>query len=239
MSATGRGAQRVANDFYPTPAWALRRLLDTHVFDFPDALGEWLEPCAGNGALIQATEEHFNTVQHTAPGYPHWTANELRPEAHPYLQQTLAVARSYIGDFRACPPPVTCDHPQYGPYQVILTNPSFALTMEIIEWALPRTRHLVLLQRLNYLETPARQPFFTEYMPDVYVLPNRPSFSLNKEGKLGTDATAYAWFHWPTDEIRDGRTGKIQVLGLTPDAELQEARAVQRAWYRQLGLLKE
>lgn len=42
------------------------------------------------------------------------------------------------------------------------------------------------------------------HTPDVYVLPQRPSFT----GK-GTDSTSYAWFVWTSAEKTEG---KLQIL---------------------------
>jgi len=62
-----------------------------------------------------------------------------------------------------------------------------------------------MLLRLNFLASERRQEWMKTDTPDVYVLPNRPSF----RGK-GSDATEYAWFVWDTFS-----TGRIFILDLT------------------------
>ena len=41
-------------DYYPTPSWCVRALLET--VDLPT--GTWLEPTAGDGAIIRAVDEY-------------------------------------------------------------------------------------------------------------------------------------------------------------------------------------
>ena len=64
---------------YPTPEWAVHRLLDT--WEPPGSV--WLEPCAGEGAIISAVrswcaagEDRWN---------PKWEAVEIRSECRQAL----------------------------------------------------------------------------------------------------------------------------------------------------------
>lgn len=101
-------------------------------------------------------------------------------------------------------------------YDVIITNPPFSLAMPFIQRSLELADHVVMLLRVNFLETEDRWDFMSKNAPDIYVLPQRPSFT--PDG--GTDATAYAWFHWPP-ESRGRRRGSLEVLSLTPRSERQ------------------
>lgn len=65
MSATGRSDVRRLDDFYATPAWCVRRLLEG--VNPPGGL--WLEPCAGDGAIIRAVEEMRADVKWHAVEY--------------------------------------------------------------------------------------------------------------------------------------------------------------------------
>ena len=65
-----------------------------------------------------------------------------------------------------------------------------------------------MLLRLNYLGSEKRAAFFQEVPPDVYVLPNRPSFV-----RGGNDSCEYAWFAWGPKRRRD--EGRFAVLGTT------------------------
>jgi len=75
-----------------------------------------------------------------------------------------------------------------------------------------------MLLRLNYLGTTERNDFFRHMMPDISVLPERPSF----DGK-GTDSIEYAWFVWGPEGTRKRRQGHIQVLDSTP-LEIRKAQ---------------
>lgn len=78
---------------------------------------------------------------------------------------------------------------------------------------------MAILLRLNFLGTEGRSAFMREHAPDVYVLPNRPSFTGTK-----TDSIEYVWFVWPGARRR--RSGKMQVLDVTAaSVRLPPARA--------------
>jgi len=83
----------------------------------------------------------------------------------------------------------------YSP-EVIITNPPFNQALPIIQKALQDVNEggwVILLLRLNFLETKSRKEFFDNYMPQyIYVHHKRMSFI---EGK-GTDSVAYAHFCW-------------------------------------------
>ena len=56
MSSTHRGAERRPADFYATPHWTVRRLLEA----LPLPGGVWFEPCAGEGDIIKAVNAKLN-----------------------------------------------------------------------------------------------------------------------------------------------------------------------------------
>ncbi len=90
-------------------------------------------------------------------------------------------------------------------FAVAITNPPYSLAMEFVEHALPIADYVVMLLRLNFLGSEKRGVFMRREAPDVYVLPNRPSFTGG-----GTDATEYCWMVWTPERGR--RAGKIEVL---------------------------
>jgi hypothetical protein len=232
MSATGRGGERDDNDFYPTPVWAIKRALER--IKLPG--GIWLEPCAGDGRIIQVVRELRGDVS--------WAAVEKRPEALPFLEK-LDFDKNSIRDF------LTMRRRELPEVDVTFSNPPYNLAQEFIEQALDVSKHVVYLLRLNFLGSEDRAAFLQVNAPDVYVLPNRPSFSTSlscknkkKTGcdwkmllrpeldsaelfpkcpKCGAgvsttraDATEYAWFHF----FKGGRrSGKLEVLDPTPIAE--------------------
>lgn len=184
--------QRRPDDFYETPSWCVRRLLE-RVW-LPN--GSWLEPSAGKGALIKAVNE-----QRTSP--PDWTACELnhgfKSDLLRYVEgPQLHMGVDYTdGDFGGCE------------FDCIIGNPPFSLAEEFVWQSLSKAAFVVMLLRLNFLESQERSALFATSMPDVYVLPNRPSFT----GGGKTDRTAYAWYVWPPD--RNRRHARLEILGET------------------------
>ena len=82
---------------------------------------------------------------------------------------------------------------------IIITNPPFNLALEIIQKALDDVKsggYVIMLLRLNFLETKLRKDFFDKYMPKyIFVHHKRMSFV---DGK-GTDSVAYAHYVWQKD----------------------------------------
>jgi len=193
MSSTNRGGSRSPADYYPTPHWCVRRLLEE--VDLP--AGQWLEPCAGVGDIIRGVGQVRDDVQ--------WLANEYRPECRDALVDLLSSSRVSSGDTLRWAPP---QRPT-----VSITNPPFRLAMDMVGWSLENADITVMLLRLNFIGTAKRAHFMREHPPDVYVLPNRPSFT----GR-GTDSVEYAWFVWNS---RDDATphGRVRVLAPTPAEE--------------------
>lgn len=232
MSATNRGAERVSADFYPTPAWCVRRLLDAEPFG-SHAGTIWHEPCAGEGAIIRAVNEYRVSA-------PRWHATELRQDGVSALQTIPTISVRGPCDYLAAPP---------WDSDIVITNPPFALWLPIAQKALKEcVGHVALLGRLNILGSgteSGRSEWLRKNPPDVYVLPNRPAFvaSLSCKAKCGwktlrplhdprpracpscggavscstTDAIEYAWFVWTPDRAR--KSGSIQVLAETPEEE--------------------
>lgn len=191
MSAAGRGAKRNEADFYPTPAACTISIL--RAVALPG--GAWLEPSAGEGAIIRTVNAIRSDVE--------WTACELRGACAPGLRTVGAVP--VIGDFIASPPP--------GRFDVAILNPPFSMALDFIRHCLDCAGWVVALERLNFLGPVGRNRFWREHMPDIYVLATRPSFT-----GTGTDMTEYAWFVWPPDG-HDRSAGRIEVLPASPDQE--------------------
>lgn len=185
MSSTGRGAVREMFDTYPTPRWCVARLLEV-LTDLPRGL--WGEPCVGDGAIVRAVEEHF-----AGANAPRWVTQDIRPTD----------AAQHVGDWSVKP------NPAFADCSVIFTNPPFSQAREFIAKAretAPRAT-LVFLLRLNFLGSAERHGWLSRDMPDIYQLPNRPSFVNGK-----TDSVEYGWFVWGPAPRAEGR---IRLLGLT------------------------
>jgi hypothetical protein len=224
MSSTARGGKRSPADFYATPAWPVHRLLER----LPLPAGLWLEPCAGEGAIINAVNAKRDDIR--------WTAHELREECKRSLHE-VAGKLVVIGDFLKMPPrPV-----RY--YDVSISNYPFSLAMEMIQHNLHFAHTVISLLRLNFFGSEKRNEFFQSNMPDVYVVPDRISFAISVSCKsktcawaaiypLGaeypkacpdcgfkvqvstTDSIEYGWFVWGPE--RNRKRGIIEVLDHTP-----------------------
>jgi hypothetical protein len=195
VSATGRGAVRREADFYGTPAWCVRRLLEA----CPLPGGLWLEPGAGEGAIIRAVRALRQDIV--------WTAVELRPEPVPKLAESLGgweiggrdtiITRDFLDRSTAL-----------GPFDVAIGNPPYNRAQEFVERAFEVADAVAFLLRLGFLSSRERQPFLARHTPSIYVLPDRPSF---RGG--GTDSTDYAWFVWRNPFVAGWP--RVRILGLT------------------------
>jgi len=171
--------KRAEHDFYPTPEWCTTRFVES--FDISGTY--FLEPCVGNGAIIKALSKHNKTMS--------WHANDI-PEQQINFEKHLSEIDSISSvtwkSFLDLKRTDVINQPD-----MIITNPPFSIAFDIIKHAMKEfgTNHICMLLRLNFLGSAERSAFFRENMPDVYVLPNRPSF----DGE-GSDTIEYAWFVW-------------------------------------------
>lgn len=192
-------------DYYTTPSWCVRRLLEAW---WAPCIDYWVEPSAGNGAIIRAVNAVRSDVQ--------WLASEIRPEERDALA-LVDHCRVEICDFLHAEPFSYAARD----VRVVLGNPPYSLAEEFVHRAMllyPRAE-IVFLLRIAFLSSKERAPFMREHPPDVYVLPDRPSFIGS-----GGDNADYAWFRWPIDsEATLARlprpAGELRVLVPTPLAE--------------------
>lgn len=190
MSATNRGSRRAPNDFYPTPHWCVRALLRSWAHSAPS--GNWLDPCAGAGDIIEAA------APFCAPHNVQWHAQDIQLQLKPlsvpvlrYEQDALLVQ--------------TADYWRKNPLDGVITNPPFSLAQQFVETYQPLAHVSAWLLRLNFLGSQKRAAFFQNNMPDIHVLPKRPTFRADGQ----TDATEYAWFVWRRVPSSYGRISVI------------------------------
>lgn len=220
MSSTKRGGQRSPSDNYPTPSWCVHRFLEVFLKRYPVALQHrrWLEPGAGEGNIIRSVNSWFDKDG------PTWHATELREECEPFLQK-LGVEQIRIGDYFTGGPPQND-----LPYDMIITNPPFSLAMEFIHRSMEaNTRFVAMLLRLNYIGSQKRFSFMSKFPPELYVIPNRPSF----KGTGETDSIEYAWFVWDKENL--GTPGTYTLLDLTS----KEERYEEHERLKELGIFPE
>jgi hypothetical protein len=171
-----------------------------------------MEPAAGDGNIIAAIEtwdlyrsgQPPTTQRSLSSGERSWAMDELGQEhllPLAQLQASLGIYDEdiYSGDFLEHTPSTT--------YDVIATNPPYSLAEEFVKHSLRFAEVVAMLLPQGFLASDGRQPWISKNVPDQYVLPNRPSFGLNKDGRKGTDSNDYAWMIW--------RRGKAHVWGKT------------------------
>lgn len=193
MSSTNRGAVRREADFYETPSWCVKRLLEK--LNLPG--GRWLEPGAGEGAIIRAVDRSD----------VNWTALELREETRPSLLKLKPRPNVIITDaFLSVPSEA---HPLHGQeFVVAFGNPPYSLAFEFVQQSLIWAQQVVFLLPMPFMTSNTRHSWLKNNMPDLFVLPDRPSFT-----GTGTDSVSYAWFRWTQWKQT---TGSIAMLDSTP-----------------------
>lgn len=244
MSAAGRGASRIANDNYPTPSWATRRILEALRDDLSYRLAEprILEPCAGEGAIVRVVQRFWETMPGSDPVI---VATDIRAGLPGVIE---ADATMTLRDHRLFP------------FDLLITNPPFDVAHEIIQAQREAARVQVYLLRSSFLEGD-RVEAYRDDMPDIYLMPERPNFIASEKcigrpvtkknlieilacdwaqkvsinipktracprcnGRVlrsTSDASSYAWFVWRAG-IRK-RTGSTIILPSTPLAERKAA----------------
>ena len=183
-------------DDYPTPGWCVDRLLE--VVELPWS-GVWLEPCAGEGRIIERVNAHHDGRWPAV----RWHAWDIQERYRRPLEQLRA--RVEIGDMLD---PVRGGR---GRFDVVITNPPFALAMDVLLVARTLAPIVVLLLRRNFVASAKRYEYLSRNMPAEYLLPNRPSFVGGR-----TDSCEYAWMVWTP---KSGPVGTTTMLALTPAAE--------------------
>lgn len=183
MSSTNRSNARKEHiaDYYITPTKDIVNFLghldNAVTLDFSDENQIVLDPCAGGDENHQMS-------------YP-FAMKEYYKIPNTYLR-TIDIREDSLADTKGDYLEMQLD---YKPY-CIITNPPFNLALQFIQKALNDVRdggYVIMLLRLNFLETKARKIFFDNYMPEyIFVHHKRMSFI---EGG-GTDSVAYAHYVW-------------------------------------------
>lgn len=190
MSATNRGSKRSPGDFYVTPAYCVHYLLDNVAI--PGHY--WLEPCAGDGAIIRATRGDPRCADVC------WTAIEKSAKLNRKLWDLRSECIWGPTDFLKA---------DLGPseYHACIGNPPYSHAEAFLRRALQLSPFVAFLLSLGFLESKKRRKLFDEVgIPDVYVIVPRPRF----RGK-GSDACTYAWMIFRREWAR--RTeGRTQIL---------------------------
>lgn len=176
-------------DFFPTPPWATRALME-HVFgcsldeeirSYYRGYSVW-EPAAGAGHMAEVLREYFGTVQ----------ASDVHDYGHGYR------VGSFIGteDF---PDVIRAD--SIGDVDWIITNPPFNLALDFALRGLSiASAGVALLVRTAWLEGGDRfTRLFSERPPSTVALfSERVPMVKGRWDPKASTATSYAWVVWET-----------------------------------------
>lgn len=198
---------REPEDYYTTPSWAVRRLLEEWSPIRPG--GIWVEPGAGNGAIIRTVNAWCERKEIAVP---RWHAFEIREEEREPL---TAICPTTIGNFLHIDTrPAWADEAT-----VVLGNPPYNQAFEFLRQAHALFPHaeILLLLRQAFTASEKRYDFMRVHVPDKFELPNRPSFTGG-----GGDSADYAWMRWPAGWER--MSGSVYLLRLTDDVERSQDR---------------
>lgn len=175
----------LALNYFPTPPWASRALLE-HVI--PDAGGTVWEPACGEGHMVAVLDECFGTV--------------FASDVHDF---GVGKVGSFVGAGPDVLPP-----PGVLPDWVI-TNPPFALAAEFVERALDvAAEGVAMLVRTTWLEGVDRyERLFRDSPPTIVAaFVERVPMTVGRWDPDADTATAYAWVVWRRVEVR-GLTGVV------------------------------
>jgi len=186
MSSTRGSKKKLSKlDDYQTPypyAHQIARQLSREGYLKPGM--SLLEPCAGEGRIIRWCQYFAHDLQ--------VTACEINDKYFKHLWRTVPMHDIHIGDFLG-PDSI---NPPYMRWDLVVTNPPFALAEEIARKCLrllKPTGRLVMLQRQAFFCGQDRNVrFWSEIDYDkIYWLTGRPHFM-----KGGNDSADYGWTHY-------------------------------------------
>ena len=164
-----------ALDFFPTPPWATRALIE-HVLNAGDwcGLDAW-DGCAGEGHMAEVLREYFSDV----------FASDIRDYGQGYA------VGSFLGEGAdlAAPP----RRPAW-----IIMNPPFNLGSQFARRAIAEARcGVALLLRTAWLESHERYELFSKCPPSsVSVFVERVPMTKGRWDPAASTATSYVWFVW-------------------------------------------
>lgn len=172
---TVKQAKRDPNDFYPTPAWVTKQLLQA----LPPKDNKVIEPAAGDGDIVAVLVEYGLEVD----------AIERRGECEETLKKSGA-QNVQVGNALEVLPKSTS--------KAIIGNPPFEgdLGFQFVKACIAtEAPYVAMLLQLDFLSSRDRAVWNNEH-PVTALLPlgDRPSFT--GDGK--TDGRNYGWFVWIT-----------------------------------------
>ena len=168
--------ERVENDFYATDPQSVRDLLDI----FKIESSSFLEPCVGQGHIIETIKEYFPNAK--------FIASDLVDRGYKDTIISDFIKEDFINE----------------KVDWIITNPPYSVAKEFIDKSLSLTnKGVIMFLKIQFLEGQARKEWFKKTpLKYVYVFskrqdPWRDGNSLNpKTGKKWGSTMCFAWFIW-------------------------------------------
>jgi len=195
-----------ALDFFPTPPWATRALME-HVLhpNAYDGCDVW-EPACGEGHMAEVLAEYFEQVHAT--------------DVHDY-GKGFSVG-SFVGE--GSDKARLRENPDW-----IITNPPFKLAIDFARRALLEARFgVALLLRTVWLESIERYALFSECPPTtVAVFAERVPMTKGRWDPKASTATSYVWIVWQRPLRRAG--DKAELMWIPPGCRQRLARTADVA----------
>jgi hypothetical protein len=194
MSSTNRSKAREAHtyDKYFTPTdqicLFLREFSSVVSLDWNDAI--ILDPCAGGDA--NNPPAYPAAIEKVFPGELYITSLDIREDSPCMFPGTnfLELKENLEAD-------------------ITISNPPFNCALDFIKHAMSVTVQggwVIMLLRLNFLESVTRKEFFDQYMPK-YIFVHHRRMSFTDDG--ATDSVAYAHFCWKVGDYPEFSQTKI------------------------------
>jgi hypothetical protein len=178
MSSTNRGYDRHKSDYYITPIREIEKFLPEFSSLEPYSLkGIWFDPCSGG--------DKDNPMS-----YPVSCEKILGKRL-----RTMDIRDDSLADIKGDYLATNILRLKFRP-SVIITNPPFNLSRDIIEKSLQLVKDggwVIMLLRLNYFGSDSRKDLWEKHMPK-YCFVHSKRISFTPDGK--TDSIEYAHFCW-------------------------------------------
>ena len=197
-------------NYFPTPPWATRALVELLDRLDPEAQYVW-EPACGEGHMAYVLREAFNV--HATDIHDHGSEHQ----------------NGFPLDF------LSAEADAVTEADWVVSKPPFSLAAQFVETGLRRARRgVAMLCRLSWFETVERHPLFFGQTPLAVFAPffERVPMVLGKWDPRASSATAYAWFIWFTPqatpswltELRAGGLAQAVTIAIPPGTKARLTR---------------
>lgn len=167
-----RKSKKTEPDFFPTPPWATRALLENLNKGVLKKCSV-LEPACGKGHMAKTLEEYFGIVY-----------------ASDIIQYGYSMQHDFLDDIA---------YPREPTFDWVITNPPFKLAEEFILKALQIAKvGVAIFARTQFLEGNKRyRNIYSDHHPSqVMPFVERVPLFKNRLNRKGSTATSYSWFVW-------------------------------------------